>query len=148
MPKAVHRRSDGAEVVFDLQREESAGTVRLFALSFYWMYAAVALKLLAIDELDARLHPLMTRHLIDAIHRSPETSQLVFTTHDCSLLDSKLFRRDQIWFTEKDAGGATHLYSLWDYLPVRKDENFRLGYLTGRYGAIPFIGELGFAESK
>ena len=148
VPKTVHRRPDGDEVVFDLQREESAGTARLFALAGHWMLARWFPRVLVVDELDARLHPLMTRHLIETVYQSPERSQLVFTTHDCSLLDSKLFRRDQIWFTEKDATGATQLYSLWDYLPVRKDENYRLGYLTGRYGAIPFIGELSFGQGE
>ena len=74
--------------------------------------------------------------------------QLIFTTHDCSLLDAELFRRDQIWFTEKDESEATDLYSLWDFklqhFKIRKNENFRTGYLKGRYGAVPFIGDLPF----
>ena len=79
-------------------------------------------------------------------------AQLIFTTHDSNLLDKKLFRRDQIWFTEKDRTGATDLYSLWDIKitrKARKDENIQKGYLAGRYGAIPFLGDLSeWAELK
>ena len=73
-------------------------------------------------------------------------SQLIFTTHDTNLLSSELFRRDQIWFTEKDNFGATKLYSLYDYKPqnkrIRTDEMYEKNYLIGKYGAIPYIGTL------
>lgn len=127
-------------VEFDLSKEESAGTNRFVALTALWLNAINNGQLLVIDELDTKLHPALTRFLIKAIHNA-SSAQLIFTTHDSSLLDAKCLRRDQIWFTEKDAAGATNLFSLWDF-DVRKDENFRNGYLKGRYGAIPFIGEL------
>lgn len=76
---------------------------------------------------------------------NPRNAQLIFTTHDTNLLGTivgeSALRRDQIWFTEKDEGGATHLYPLTDFHP-RKEENLERGYLQGRYGAVPFLGEL------
>jgi AAA15 family ATPase/GTPase len=82
------------------------------------------------------------------IHDGSTAAQLIATTHDCGLLDPELFRRDQIWFTEKaPETWATRLYSLWDYSP-RKGEDIRSGYLKGRYGAIPFIGEFRFDDAE
>ena len=75
---------------------------------------------------------------------NPKGAQLVFATHDTTLLSGQLFRRDQVWFTEKDASGATDLYSLNDIKGVREDESFEKGYLRGRYGAIPFFGSFDF----
>jgi len=145
---ALHKTSDGKEIAFDLEAEESAGTHRLFALTGPWIHVFFEGCTLLVDELDSKLHPLITRFLLQLVHGSDKHPQLVFTTHDCGLLDADLFRRDQIWFTEKDVEGATHLYSLWDYRihKVRNDESFRQGYLRGRYGAIPFIGDLSFGE--
>ena len=99
---------------------------------------------LFVDELDRSLHPHMTRFLVGLFHSrtNDKNSQLVFTTHDTTLLDTDLLRRDQIWFVEKDKQRSSHFYSLLDYSP-RKDEALERGYLKGRYGAIPFIGNLG-----
>lgn len=146
--KSFHTSTDGSEIVFDLRRDESAGTIRLFALAGPFLHVLKEGCVLVVDEIASRLHPRLTRFLIKEIHRANTESQLIFTTHDSSLLDSELFRRDQIWFTEKDPSGATDLYSLWDYKKTRKDENFRTGYLQGRYGAIPFVGELAFDEAE
>jgi uncharacterized protein len=85
--------------------------------------------------------------MIGAFHDpglNPKGAQLVFATHDASLLSGSLFRRDQVWFTEKDSGGATDLYSLQDIKGIRDDEPFEKGYLRGRYGAIPFFGQFDF----
>ena len=71
----------------------------------------------------------------------PRNAQLIFTTQDTNLLDTGLLRRDQVWFTEKDDQGKSHLYPLTDYKP-RKNENLERGYLQGRYGAVPFLGSL------
>ena len=88
------------------------------------------------------MHPLLTRHLIEAMQDgniNRNKAQLIFTTHDIGLLDQRLLRRDQIWFTEKNNDTAeTELYALTDFSP-RKDENIQKGYLQGRYGAVPFI---------
>jgi AAA15 family ATPase/GTPase len=144
--RTIHRSSSGTGVPFD-PAEESAGTQRLIGLAAPWFLAAAAKHCLLVDELETHLHPAMTRFLVNVLQESAG-AQLIFTTHDCSLLDAGLFRRDQIWFTEKDPDtGATKLYSLYDYR-VRKDENFRNGYLSGRYGAIPFVGEWTFGEAE
>jgi len=142
---STHNGRDGFSAVFEFPEEESDGTARLFLLLGPWLFTATHGCVLLVDELDTKLHPLLTRLLVQMIHIAPKPAQLVFATYDCGLLDAELFRRDQIWFTEKDSGGATHLYSLWEYRP-RRGENLRKGYLTGRYGAIPFFGEFSFGE--
>lgn len=99
------------------------------------------------DELSASLHPSLVREVIRAFHDptlNPKGAQLIFATHDSSLLSGRLFRRDQVWFTEKDRAGATDLYSLHDLKGVREDEPFDKGYMRGRYGAIPFFGQFDF----
>jgi hypothetical protein len=144
----LHRRTaDGGDASFDLPREESAGTRRLFALADAWPPILDEERTLLVDELESSLHPLLGRHLLAMLHSAPGRAQLVFTTHDANLLDSGLFRRDQVWFCEKNADGATELYSLWDFRP-RKGENLRKGYLGGRYGAVPFLGEWTFGQEE
>jgi AAA15 family ATPase/GTPase len=103
--------------------------------------------LLVIDELGEGMHPSLAREIVRLFQdpkTNPDGTQLVFTTHDTSLLSGRLFRRDQIWFTEKDSSGATDLYSLHDIKDVRENEAFEKGYLRGRYGAIPFFGSFDF----
>ena len=100
-------------------------------------------KITLVDEIDSSLHPLLVRALIELFHRPESNSndaQLFFNSHDTTLLDNTLFRRDQVWFTEKDTDGAAHLYSLLEYSP-RKGESLAKGYLQGRYGAIPLLGD-------
>lgn len=95
-----------------------------------------------IDELNAALHPLVSRELIKLFQNpltNPGRAQLIFTTHDTNLLTGSLLRRDQIWFAEKNIEGATHIYSLSD-INVRASDNIERGYLMGRFGAIPFMG--------
>ncbi|MGA2654563.1 MAG: ATP-binding protein [Gammaproteobacteria bacterium] len=125
---------------------QSMGTRRLFAYAGDWINALDNGKILIIDELDSGLHPLMVRFLIELIC-NPKTNhknaQLIFTTHDTSLLDNELLRRDQIWFVEKDKMNSTQLYSLLEFSP-RKNEAIGKGYLQGRYGALPYIGEWKF----
>ncbi len=137
--KPMHRDSDGREVAFSLEQDESAGTRRLLALAGPLDDCLCQCRTLVIDEFEAKLHPLLALMLLRTIQRAPRT-QVILTTHDSSLLDADLLRRDQIWFTEKRPDGSTDLYSLWDFRP-RKDENLRKGYLAGRYGAVPFLGE-------
>lgn len=145
VPKAVHLDADGEPVVFDLAEDESAGTAQLYALAGLWLEALHVCPLVTRDELETSLHPLMARHLIESLHGMERPSQLVFSTHDCTLLDRDLLRRDQIWFTEKDRTGATKLYSLWDFR-VRHDEDLQGRYLKGRYGAVPFLGTWSFED--
>lgn len=100
-----------------------------------------------IDELNARLHPLLVRNFI-LIFLNPEVNvnhaQLIFTTHDTWQLSNQLLRRDEIWFTEKDTDGVSTLYSLADFInedgtKIRKDESYEKNYLLGKYGAIPTL---------
>jgi len=125
-------------------RDESNGTIQVFNLSKYLLEALSTGGVLFVDELSASMHPVLARELVRMFH-SPEVNkcnaQLIFNTHDTSLLEGRLFRRDQVWLTEKDAHGAAHLYSLLDYRP-RVDEALAKGYLQGRYGAIPYVGDL------
>lgn len=136
------RQSRQGELVrFDLDREVSNGTRRFFAALGPWLDVLQNGRVLFVDEIETSLHPLLVRELIQ-MHQSHNReglpSQLIFTTHSPLLLDREILRRDQVWFTEKDHGGATRLYPLTDFMP-RKDEALSKGYLAGRYGGIPFI---------
>lgn len=138
-----HRTASGREVPFDMA-EQSDGTRRLMDLiSTLYQMRQLPGQVVVIDELDRRLHPLLSRLFVqtalecDAEHRH---SQLIFTTHDTTLLDLDLLRRDELWFVEKDRGGASHVYSLAEF-KVRPDLKIEKGYLNGRFGAIPFIGD-------
>ena len=141
---AWHKRTDSSEEVPLYFSDESDGTKKLFEFTGGWLRALEWGATLFVDELDRSLHPHMTRFLVGLFHSrdNDKNSQLVFTTHDTTLLDTDLLRRDQIWFVEKDELRSSRFYSLLEYSP-RKDEALERGYLKGRYGAIPFIGNLG-----
>jgi predicted ATPase len=142
-----HQTEAGHEVWLPLEWE-SAGTVTLLGIATRLVRLLRYGGFLCVDELEASLHPALGLELLrlfqDPQH-NPKGAQLLFTTHDTNLLGNVLgeppLRRDQIWFTEKDQTGATHLYPLTDFHP-RKEENLERGYLQGRYGAIPFLGQL------
>lgn len=142
VPMFKHTTEKGS-ATFELQ-EESEGTQRLFSLVAPVLDVLREGRVLVVDELDSSLHTLLVRRLIAMFH-NPELNkrgaQLIFSTHDTSLLDHTVFRRDQVWFTEKDADQATRLYPLTDFSP-RKHEALERGYLMGRYGAVPFFDEL------
>ena len=122
--------------------EESDGTNSYFKLIGVVKKVLDEGTLLIVDELDAHLHPLLTKHLVslfNSVEFNPNGGQLIFTSHNTNLLDLDVLRRDQIWFTEKDEQtAATDLFSLYDF-SIRKDAKVEKGYLIGRYGAIPFI---------
>lgn len=141
---AWHKRTDSKEEVPLDMNDESDGTQKLFEFTGGWLRALEWGASLFVDELDRSLHPHMTRFLVGLFHsrKNEKNAQLIFTTHDTTLLDTELLRRDQIWFIEKDKQKSSRLYSLLEYSP-RKDEALERGYLKGRYGAIPFIGNLG-----
>ncbi len=142
----LHPSSDNGEDVALEFNEESAGTRKLFALAGPWLDVLEKGLVIFVDELDSSLHPHLVRFLLNLIHNpemNPRNAQLIFDTHDTSVLDQTLMRRDQVWFVEKDAENATRLYPLSDYKP-RKGEALQKGYLYGRYGALPFPGELRF----
>ncbi|BBU68023.1 hypothetical protein ICHIJ1_03570 [Fluviibacter phosphoraccumulans] len=97
---------------------------------------------MAIDELHDNIHPKMVKFLVDLFHNSetnPKNAQLIFTTHETSILNQEDFRRDQIWFCEKDASQASKLYPLTDFSPRKGRENLEANYLAGRYGALPYL---------
>jgi uncharacterized protein len=135
----LHRIA-GSIVPFDLD-EESNGTIAYLALLGPITKALKEGGALFIDELDRSLHPMVARYILRLFKSgatNPRGGQLIFNTHDTSMLRSGLLRRDQVWFTEKDHNGESHLYPLTDFKP-RKQENLGSGYLQGRYGAIPFM---------
>lgn len=142
--KIVHIGADGSPVYFDIE-EESDGTQRLLDLiPAVLPYEVGKERVFIIDELDRSLHPLLTRMFLEAhflCGSSGCSHQLIFTTHDTNLLDQKLIRRDEIWFIEKDKSGSSFIYSLSDF-KVRNDLKLGRGYLQGRFGAIPFIGDI------
>jgi len=128
---------------------ESKGTQKLFSLLGPWFDTLEKGKILIVDELDSRLHTKLTAELLKIFHSSINTknAQLIFASHDTNLLRNDLFRRDQIWFTEKDKTGSTDLYSLVEYkinqaTSVRNDASFEKDYLIGKYGAIPYFGNI------
>ena len=97
-----------------------------------------------IDELDSKLHPLLVCKIISLFNSAktnPKGAQLLFTAHDTFLLSAGLFRRDQVWFTQKNGFGATSAYSLAEY-KIRSNSPFEKDYLAGKYGATPIIGEM------
>ncbi len=130
--------------MFDLDEQESEGTQKVFAIAGPLVDTLKNGKVLIIDEFDARIHPLISRAIVELFNSTetnPSNAQLIFMTHDTNLLSNQLLRRDQIWFTEKNRYGATDLYSLAEY-KVRNDASFESDYIKGRYGAIPYIGNL------
>lgn len=143
---AIHRMIDGGTAAIPLE-EESDGTLKMFAL-----YPALQDTLehggvLFVDELNARLHPLLVRSFLLTFLNpevNPNHAQLVFTTHDSWQLSNELLRRDEIWFTDKNEEGVSTLYSLADFVDedgvkIRKDESYEKNYLLGKYGAIPAL---------
>jgi AAA15 family ATPase/GTPase len=123
--------------------QESKGTQRFFSRIGSWMGAMEDGAVLVVDEIEASMHPLLTRHLIEMVQDplvNTNHAQLIFTTHDTGLMDLTLLRRDQIWFAERNEKNMqTKLYSLSEF-SQSKGENVSKEYLQGRYGAIPFVG--------
>ncbi len=127
--------------------EESDGTQRLFDLAFpfYDLATSETPKVYIIDELERNLHTNLSYMLLKSYLEQDGKGQLIATTHDTHLLDLDLLRKDEIWFAEKDEHGATQLYSLYDFNP-RYDKKIEKEYLTGRFGAIPFLGNIEFKK--
>lgn len=132
---------------FPFDDMESSGTRKLFDLSGPIFDTLEKGSVLVVDELDAKMHPLISQHIIRLFNNpntNPKNAQLIFTTHDTHLLSTKMLRRDQIWFTEKNESEQTDLFCLTDIvLPdgtkPRNDANYEKNYIAGRYGAIPYI---------
>lgn len=141
----THRTSSGVEFDLDLFEDESDGTRRALALVGQ-LGEALEPRLMLVDELDSSLHPHLAGMLVAGLCNHTGRSQLVFTTHDATLLDPDLLRRDQVWFTEKRRDGSTELYSLWDIRERKEEVNLMRRYLSGRYGGVPVLGEWSLAE--
>ena len=128
------------------ENEESTGTQKLFLYSGFILGALENGTPLFIDEFDNSLHPLIVEGIVklfNSLISNPNNAQLVISCHAVNIMTNKLFRRDQIWFCEKDQYGATDLYSLVEYKePVRKDSSYNKNYLQGKYGAIPYVNEI------
>ncbi|MEH2350879.1 MAG: ATP-binding protein [Nostoc sp.] len=148
--QTMHRKFDekgnimSTKELFNLNNQESEGTQKVFSLAGPLVDTLKNGQVLIIDEFDARIHPLISRAIVELFNSNetnPNNAQLIFMTHDTNLLNNKLFRRDQIWFTEKNRYGATDLYSLAEY-NISNDASFENDYIQGRYGAIPYIGNL------
>lgn len=143
--------SDKGKVVdtieFPFEQRESSGTNKLFDLSGPIFETLDEGAVLVVDELDAKMHPIISQYVIELFNNpetNPNNAQLIFTTHDTHLLSQRILRRDQVWFTEKDSKEQTDLYCLMDIvLPdgtkPRNDANYEKNYIAGRYGAIPYI---------
>ena len=157
----IHRGENNELKALPLELE-SNGTRKMFHLFDFFMDALRNGMVLFIDELDAKLHPLLTRYIINLFHNS-ETNigngQLIYSTHDTVNLNKETFRRDEIWFTEKNRDGVSELYALSDYIldddrdeksgkKVRNDATYNKDYLTGRYGAIPVLEEFEISHEK
>lgn len=145
--KALHKKIDSDEMAEIPLGAESAGTLKMFALYPELQQVLEHGSVFFIDELNARLHPLLVRNFL-LTFLNPEINvnhaQLVFTTHDTWQLSNQLLRRDEIWFVEKDGRGVSTLYSLADFVDedgshIRKDESYEKNYMIGKYGAIPTL---------
>jgi len=132
-------------VSFSMDDDESSGTKKFFALTGPIIDVIENGYVLVVDELDSKLHPNLVCKLVSLFNSkelNPNNAQLIFNTHDTRLLSTGLFRRDQIWFTEKDKFGSAILYSLADFKTdsVRKTEAFEENYIRGKYGSVPYLG--------
>lgn len=139
--KLKHIGREGVIAEFDLD-EESDGTIRL--LDFIPVFNSVVSqnKVFVIDEIERSIHPLLIKALVEKFSQDQQTNgQLIFTTHESSLLDHTIFRADEIWFVEKDKQGCTDIYPLSDF-KAPQIMDIRKGYLNGRYGSIPFLANL------
>ncbi|NMX92668.1 MULTISPECIES: ATP-binding protein [unclassified Pseudomonas] len=137
-PKFYLDSIDGSGPVEFDDDEISAGTKALFKFSGPWLDVMRNKRVLLVDELDSSLHPLVVHQLIESLNSKGTQAQVIFTTHDTSILGQNILRRDQVWMIDKDEYQSSVLTPLSDY-SVREDEALEKGYLAGRYGGIPFV---------
>lgn len=141
-----HEGKDGEEYPLSLYFE-SEGTIKSIMLFIYARMAILSNRSIFVDELNIKLHPLLLKFIIDLFYDKDSMAQLIYTTHDTTLMDKKFFRRDQIWFVQKDAFGYSELSALSDF-KVRSDASFEKDYLAGVYGGIPLIKEFDMKEGE
>lgn len=139
-----HKGRDGREYPLNLFFE-SEGTIKSIMLFIYARAAIRGDGAMFVDELNVKLHPLLLKFIIDLFYNSNSEAQLIYTTHDTTLMDKKFFRRDQIWFVQKDEFGYSELSALSDF-KVRSDASFEKDYLAGVYGGIPLLKEFKIEE--
>jgi AAA15 family ATPase/GTPase len=143
--KTVHATAQGGRVELDFE-QESDGTQKFFTFAGPWLDTLDHGYVLVIDELHDNLHPHLVRFLVSLFHdnrTNPRNAQLIFSTHETSILSQEVFRRDQIWFCEKDERTqASRLFPLTDFSPRKGLENLERSYLSGRYGALPYFREV------
>lgn len=142
----IHHNSQGEAFSLPLYNE-SEGTIKSIIIYIYAHVAIINESAMFVDELNVKLHPLLLKFIIDLFHDKKAKAQLVYTTHDTTLLDKKFFRRDQIWFVQKDEQGHSELSALSDY-KIRSDASFEKDYLAGVYGGIPFLKEFSLREGE
>ena len=147
--KTLHKKYDeknapiGLET-FELNLEESDGTRKIFALSAPIIETLLNGQILFIDELDSRLHPKLVQFIVELFNSkesNPKNAQLILASHNTNILNRRNFRRDQVWFVEKDEFGSSKLFSLIEY-KVRKTASFDKDYLEGKYGAVPILEDI------
>lgn len=126
---------------------ESEGTIKSILLFIYARMAILNHRSLFVDELNVKLHPLLLKFIVDLFYEGNSSAQLIYTTHDTTLMDKKFFRRDQIWFVQKDEYGYSELSALSDFR-VRSDASFEKDYLAGVYGGIPYLKEFEIREGE
>lgn len=126
---------------------ESEGTIKSIMLFIYARTAILSNKSIFVDELNVKLHPLLLKFIVDLFYDENSSAQLLYTTHDTTLMDKRFFRRDQIWFVQKDEYGYSELVALSDY-KVRSDASFEKDYLAGVYGGIPKLTDFELKEGK
>lgn len=141
-----HVGKDGYEYPLNLY-DESEGTIKSIRLFICVRLAILTDRSIFIDELNIKLHPLLLKFMIDLFYENNSKAQLIYTTHDTTLMDKKFFRRDQIWFVQKDEFGYSELTALSDF-KVRSDASFEKDYLAGVYGGIPLIKEFELKEGE
>lgn len=148
--RSIHKTASNELVSLGFD-EESDGTKKVFSYAGPWLDVLKNGYILIIDELHNNLHPMLVKYLVELFHSditNPHNAQLVFTTHETSILNQDVFRRDQVWFCEKDDSQSTSLYPLTDFSPKKDRDNLEAGYLSGRYGALPFIRAFTFDKAQ
>lgn len=141
-----HKGKDGKDYSINLYCE-SEGTIKSIMIFIYARIAILNNQSIFVDELNVKLHPLLLKFIIDLFYEKNSTAQLIYTTHDTTLMDKKFFRRDQIWFVQKDEFGYSELSALSDF-KVRSDASFEKDYLAGVYGGIPLLKEYEMKEGR
>ena len=146
-PKYDENNNPVSDVPFNLFDDESLGTQKYFHVIRPVIDALQRGSALFLDELDASLHPILTRKIVELFNNkdaNKKGAQIIFTSQDTNLLDQSLFDKEQIWFVEKDKYGCSHLTGLAEYKDVRKEHKIERNYIMGKYGAIPYLGDFNF----